>query len=80
MVATGCLRQLSSPESFSGESARQLVVDVELIAEMTVINLRFFSKNQPKLFRYGEQNGLSLAPYLRIHEMGRLLLKVSRIN
>ncbi|MCB1662491.1 MAG: transglutaminase family protein, partial [Pseudomonadales bacterium] len=58
------------------EKARQLVVDVELIAEMTVINpFDFFLEESAEHFpfRYGEQEQIDLAPYLRIHENGPLL-------
>src|SRR5688572_13396157 len=58
------------------ERARELVFDVEVIADMTVINpFDFFLEETNEFFpfKYDEQSKKDLAPYLLISEQGPLL-------
>ncbi len=66
------------------EKIKEFSIDVELIAEMTVINpFDFFIENSAKEwpFNYDEQLSLDLAPYLKISEHGpRLTDYVANID
>ncbi|MGH1470741.1 MAG: DUF2126 domain-containing protein [Cellvibrionaceae bacterium] len=60
------------------EKAKSLVVDVELIADMTVINpFDFFLEDSAQQFpfSYDEDDKKDLAPYLEIKENGKALSK-----
>ena len=60
------------------EKARKLIFDVEVIADMTVINpFDFFLDEQFEQFpfKYDKQLKKDLAPYLQITEKGPLLMK-----
>ena len=60
------------------EKARKLIFDVEVIADMTVINpFDFFLDEQFEQFpfKYNKQLKKDLAPYLQITEKGPLLMK-----
>ncbi len=60
------------------ERSRKLIFDVEVIADMTVINpFDFFvdEKFEKYPFRYDKQLKKELAPYLQIAEKGPLLMK-----
>ena len=58
------------------EKARELAIEVDLIADMTVINpFDFFVEESAEQvpFRYDEQLAAQLAPYLEVSERGPLL-------
>jgi len=60
------------------EQTRELIIDVEVIADLTVINpFDFFLDESANHFpfQYAAQEQIDLAPYLRIQENGLLLQK-----